>query len=88
MRTKGKLHISRPAHIVAVEGGVPAFDVSVGTTIRLHPASDLFARGALYAVVHGWDAQGVLFVRPYVSGRPVKGKLHRLHVDHILTPDA
>ena len=86
MLTKGKLHIARPAHEVALSGGAASYELEVGSHVFIHPAHDLFARGVCSAEVRGWDARGVLFVRPYVGGRAVRGKLQRLHPDYVLAP--
>ena len=83
-----KLVIARPAHEVILVGGPATLTYNVGDVLPLHPACDLWMQGAKTAelrrvVVEGSSVERLL-VRPLVSGKPIKGRLRAILVEHVL----
>ncbi len=85
---KREIVICRPAYEVELFGGPESVRVGVGSLVRVHPADDLFVRGAKCAEIRVISKDGeTVKVRPYVGGSPVRGKLHTLAVRNILVDE-
>lgn len=83
------IRYARPMYEVELLGGPAVVEIAAGATVRTHPASDLFMQGAKHAEVRrivGGD-EPYLLVRPLIGGAPVRGKLRRLSVDHVLVDE-
>jgi hypothetical protein len=85
---KGAFVVVRPRYEVELYGGRDTARFEVGTMLQLHPASDLWMRGAkeaeLRSVVEAGDGTITLRVRPYMQWKPLPGPLHTITPRDIL----